>query len=127
MAQLYEREEEPGLALFHWHKYLDLVPEDKEVRQHVVDIQKPLLTRKQAEQMAVFDQKVKENQQAPAPGPGTDSSAPPPVKAPAADSTGAPPPPPVVGIFPTPTPSTQLVPVEIAQPSPEPDIATLPK
>ena len=52
VAKIFERNDEMGQALYHWEKYAYLNPSDTSVQKHIEDIRKPLLTKKQAEQMA---------------------------------------------------------------------------
>ena len=48
-----------GLAIYHWQKYSELVPKDPDAKQHIDDIRKPLLTKKQVEQLAM-EKKMKQ-------------------------------------------------------------------
>ncbi len=151
VAKIFERNEEMGQALYHWEKYALLNPSDTSVQKHIDDIRKPLLTKKQAEQMAAFQNQLNARQAAPTPtpipeknnlwnGPNAAATTPPGPEATAAPSAplpavvpaesqapenqaGSSPP---VPAFDTPTPSVQLVPVEVVQPGSS-DIATIPK
>ena len=135
VALIYERDEQTGLALYHWDKYLKIVPDDPEAKQHIIDIRKPMLTKKQAEEMAKFDNKLVQAHAIPTPTlvPTAKSMKPsaPIVQgqdmggtAPGASNPPAPPP---AGTMPTPTPSTQLVPVELVAPTPTSEVGVLPK
>ena len=61
VALIFERDDEMGQALYHWNKYLERVPTDLDAKQHVIDIRKPMLTKKQAEQVAQEDKAKAEN------------------------------------------------------------------
>ncbi|HJT24024.1 MAG TPA: hypothetical protein VJ873_05575, partial [bacterium] len=138
--------DEVGLALYHWDKYLEIVPKDADARQHMIDMRKPLLTKKQAQELEKLKQQENGGAKAtPVSTPNAPLTAPviltqennssPTGTAPATvpslnDQTAASAPTtlavPPAGAFPTPTPSTQLVPVEVAQPSPTAEIVTIP-
>src|SRR5581483_2081528 len=73
VALIYERDDEMGMALYHWDKYLDIVPNDSEAKQHMIDIRKPMLTKKQAEEMAAYNKKIQNNYYTPEPTAAPDS------------------------------------------------------
>ena len=156
VAKIYERDDQMGLALYNWDKYLRIVPNDAEAKQHITDIRKPLLTKKQAEQMDAFEKKVKQAEPTPTPirlGKPIPTPKPTALPAPAVqpqaqapEDTPTPVPPaqaapvdnaanqalnqpaPAVQSFMTPTPSTQLVPVDVLQDTPTPDtMGSIPK
>lgn len=51
LALIYERDEEYGLALYHWNKYAEINPKDQEAAEHIQKIRKPLLSKKQIDQL----------------------------------------------------------------------------
>ena len=59
IALIYERDERYGLALYHWQKYAEINPTDQDAIQHIQAIRKPLLSKKQIDQLAA-EQKLKE-------------------------------------------------------------------
>ncbi len=152
VALIFERDDQVGLALYHWDKYLELVPNDPEAKQHISDIRKPILTKKQAKEMAQFDNKLAQAHMLPTPtqvpavrnvkpsapvvqsqdttamDKGSTTSATSPVDNSQANSSGSnqPAPPPAVTIA-TPTLSTQLVPVELVSATPTAEMGVLPK
>jgi hypothetical protein len=105
IALIYERNEKYGLALYHWKKYSEINPKDQEAIEHIQAIRKPLLSKKQIDQLAA-EKKMKDSSSpkvtptisAPVVGNSTDantanpgdaaSSAPPPL--PAANESVAP-------------------------------------
>ncbi len=74
IAKIFERNDEMGLALYHWQKYASLNPDDTSVQKHIDDIRKPLLTKKQVEQMAAFQSELQEKQKMATPTPAPDKN-----------------------------------------------------
>ena len=117
-AKIYERDEDFGLALYHWDKYLELVPNDAEAKQHKEEIRKPMLTKKQAEEMEAYNLKTKGVQVTPAPAPGK------PIVPPVGEDQGTSVSPSSngkttakkAGVLPTPTSVSHLMPIEEVQP-----------
>jgi hypothetical protein len=59
LALIYERDEKYGLALYHWQKYAEINPKDQEVAAHITELRKPLLSKKQIDQLE-NERKMKE-------------------------------------------------------------------
>jgi tetratricopeptide (TPR) repeat protein len=60
LAMIYERDEQYGLALYHWQKYAEINPKDLEAADHIKTIRKPLLSKKQIDQLEM-EKKMKES------------------------------------------------------------------
>ncbi len=63
LALIFERDEQFGLALYHWNKYAEINPKDKEAQDHILKIRKPLLSKKQIDQLQA-EKKLKDEEAA---------------------------------------------------------------